>query len=165
MRNVEFALSLDAAETCQSSPAPRAPRRIGLWVLVLLIAGASLAVGTVSVWLVPPYLLLMAWLLLPRAERGGLAAGPGRAAAEGAPLRDGDVPEAPPISSPMTDEPLAESDPAKAPEPAPAKPRRGKGRGRGRPKAVPAPTAVTWVRIGPGKFVRVEAPASASAPA
>ncbi|GIW87899.1 MAG: hypothetical protein KatS3mg108_2223 [Isosphaeraceae bacterium] len=46
-------------------------------------------------------------------------------------------------------------------------PRRGRGSGRrgrraGRATASPEPVSVTWVQVGPGKFIRVEAPAPAA---
>jgi hypothetical protein len=49
--------------------------------------------------------------------------------------------------------------------PAPTRPRRGRGKSRKtaakaavNPTASPAPTKATWVRVGPGKFVRAEVP-------
>ncbi len=150
-------------------------------MLVIVVIATSLAVASVSVWLVPPYLALMAWLLFaparPRVESGSLAAGRevgARVAVEAgvgaiatssrdATNRSGTTDGASPSAESDSEHVATETSDA---DPASPRPRRGKGRGRGRSKAnPPAPErmSVTWVRVGPGKFVRVETPESAPA--
>lgn len=155
--------------TSDLRPASRA--RAWAWpaVLVVLTVATSLAVAfTVSLWLVPPYLVLMAWILAPapgsRSPAGDVsrpepreAQVDCRPAAE--PAGEGSSPADPDGSSPLG------SDPAPDPEPVTVKTRRGKGRGRkaraaGGAGAIvePGGSTATWVRVGPGKFVRAEGP-------
>jgi hypothetical protein len=133
------------------------------------VVATSLVLGTVaSWWLVPAYLVLMGWLLLPADDRAGgkaQVASPGNLA--GQELRAMHAASGSPAAAygaGLTEtaaEPTgAEPGPAVAVRSAPAKRTRG---GRGRSKAVkertaPEPPPASWVRIGPGKFVRVEGP-------
>ena len=148
---------------------PRARIRVWLWAgfLGVLIGLTSLALALwASSWLVPPYLLLMALILFPPG-RGGDTAGlegprprpvPNPEGADDRAKVEGDH------QAPAEPVPLAEVSgvPETAPEPGPvaAKARRGRGRGRGKATvAVEPPGAnATWVRVGPGKFVRAEIP-------
>jgi hypothetical protein len=140
--------------------------RSWLWpsALAALIALTSLVVASVSVWLVLPYLFLMFGLLfapdLGRLRIQALPA-PGETAAEPS-SSQGAAPELDSAGPPASSDAVAlavESGTAKA-ESAPAKLKRGKSRGRGKAKPAPeppsAPVTVSWVRVGPGKFVRVE---------
>lgn len=172
----------------QALAAIRLTPRLRTVGLALLIAATSLAVGSVSAWLVPPYLILMAWLLLAPARPTAAGAEPasvertaaepqaatpatGMAGEEPSPTRAktkahaAEVGESSP-SDPNGPATEAASQVATVPEASP-KPRRGRG-GRGRGKkaaasATPEPVAVKWVRVGPGQFVRVEEPLPASA--
>lgn len=130
-------------------------------VLALLAAGTCWVVATwASAWLVPPYLILMAWILLPAAghpQSGGPAGtGPdpsdalGPAPSAEAPV-DRPAPEATdaPAGVSVGADPAAESTLTKG--------RRGKGKAR-KGKAIAESREVTWVEVAPGKFVRVEAP-------
>ncbi len=131
---------------------------VALWSLV---AATTLAVAFyVTVWLVLPYLALMAFVLgIPLDRLRPRRAEP---ANEQTPVQaiDGES-EA---DSNATVAPTASDDDGLAadPEPVAVKTRRGKGRAR-KPKVVavppvPAePTAPNWVRVGPGKFVRADA--------
>ncbi len=157
-------------------------RTIGL---TLLIVATCLAVASVSIWLVLPYLVLMAWLLLAPATPS--ATGVRTSSADQAVETSQTVTEAEDPAVAGLEKPTARTrtkaraaavegttptDPSGlAPEAtnavasvteAPAKPRRGRG-GRGRGKkataaATPDPVDVKWVRVGPGQFVRVEEP-------
>jgi hypothetical protein len=126
--------------------------RLALGTLVL---ATSLAVASyASVWLVVPYLALMAWLLQPSTDR--------RLAATAAKRWDEPAPEAEAgetlIEGPLEGWEAADLETATVP--AALKSKRPRARVR---KAKPAPvnepvTQVTWMRVGPGKFVRVEGP-------
>jgi hypothetical protein len=119
-----------------------------VWGLVL---GTSAAVAAVAWWLVPPYLALMAFLLLEPAGRRVSATNPAgpRSATSGVSIPGG-APD--PAESAGSGDPSASTDAA----PAPKAKRGGKGRGsrKARPAFEPAPAA--WVQVAPGKFVRVE---------
>jgi hypothetical protein len=150
-----------------------------LWVLLVL---TSLAVASVSVWLVIPYLALMAVILITppgrgereedRGEESEARSGPGVEDADG---RSGACDDDEAVACSSTDPgTVVESSEVSALAPAPApdsdprtvNTRRGKGRGR-KAKAVaesPGATA-TWIQIGPGKFVRAESPGSPVVPA
>lgn len=123
---------------------PERGRRLALASLILL---TSVAVGAaVSWWLVPGYLGLMAWLLAgPRAESPEPSSTRFRLA---------EVPAA--LPEPAEPREVAEAAlpiaPAEMPEPA-KKPKRRK---RAAKSALPADETATWVRVGPGKFVRVD---------
>jgi hypothetical protein len=139
------------------------------------MVSTSLAVAwLVSAWLVPPYLALMAAILFAPSGRRNEAAEtrpdfrPGEDLAKGEPGAFRDV-----VLSSM--EPAAPVDPSLALAPSessvalsrasPVKAGRGKGRGRiKKAKGVvePAATDATWIRIGPGKFVRADTPRSAA---
>ena len=114
----------------------------------------------------PLYLLLMALILFPPG-RGEDTAGlegprpqpvPNPEGADDRAKVEGDH------QAPAEPVPLAEVSgvPETAPEPEPvaAKARRGRGRGRGKVTVAVEPPGVnaTWVRVGPGKFVRAETP-------
>ena len=148
---------------------PRARVRVWLWAgfLGVLIGLTSLALALwASSWLVPPYLLLMALILFPPG-RGEDTAGlegprpqpvPNPEGADDRAKVEGDH------QAPAEPVPLAEVSgvPETAPEPEPvaAKARRGRGRGRAKATVAVEPPGVnaTWVRVGPGKFVRAVTP-------
>ena len=161
-----------------TTPDQRPPARVPAWAwsgaLVVLMVLTSLAVASVSVWLVLPYLALMALILFTppgRRERGedhgarSRRQGPvgGEELADDraeAGVEDGAVDRAsadPAAETELVVEPAEAT--ASDSEPRAVKTRRGKGRMR-KAKAVaesPGATA-TWIQIGPGKFVRVENP-------
>ena len=129
-------------------------------VLALLMAGTSWAVASwVSVWLVPPYLILMALLLFPTAGRP--QGDPGEADEEASnPLRparsgeDLDDPDSPSDASASAGS--AEDGSEQGTASGPTKARRGKARAK-KARPIPEPMEATWVQVAPGKFVRVEA--------
>jgi hypothetical protein len=114
----------------------------------------TVAVGTISFWLVPPYWLIMAWLLAPpegwrrSTEPAAVSESENDSEAAAEPSMESEIP--PPDELTPPDEPLK-----------PAKPARRK---RSRPKKKaqeesPSPSVeATWVRVGPNQFVRVEVP-------
>jgi len=136
------------------------------------MVSTSLAVATVSPWLVPPYFLLMVWLLYPgRGERESASACP----VESEPVEEPAIAERPEPSaaeidsrsSAAPDLPVpalsdgSEAQQERSPEPATVKTKRGKGRGRkakGAATLVEPPADATWIRVGPGKFVRADGP-------
>ena len=143
--------------------------------LAVLVAATSLALAVfASVWLVVPYLALMALVLgtpgvgrrepklsptppIARARPAGIDAGaepPGREA-------EAEPESTPPVESGASTDAPPDPVEALAPnsEPTVVKTRRGKGRGRKSKPVAPAvfePTGATWVRVGPGKFVRAD---------
>jgi hypothetical protein len=144
---------LDRPEDLAPDPPSTARTRVNglsMAMLALLMAGTSGAVASwVSPWLVPPYLILMAWLLFPSTSRslGDLddadrdPSNPLRPAQPGEDFDDLDNPAD-----------CSESDASSAP----SKGRRGKGRVK-KARPLPEPVEATWVQVAPGKFVRVEA--------
>ncbi len=137
-------------------------------VLVVLILLTSLSVASVSAWLVLPYLILMSLILLPTALRRD-AASVELGSGSGAGVDVADLLEA---GSLVADAPSVDPSPsataadgggddrASAPVPGAVKARRGKARGRDRTRSIAELSdAACWVRVGPGKFVRVD-PAS-----
>jgi hypothetical protein len=147
----------------------RVPARALSGALIVLMLLTSLAVASVSVWLVFPYVALMAVILfapLGRREwkvvsREESEAGSDRGA-EFADERAGteveDLAVGRALATAEFDAESSEMDALES-DPREVKTKRGKGRAR-RPKAAaasPGATA-TWIRIGPGKFVRVETP-------
>ena len=130
-----------------SAPAELRVRRWGVIGLVLL---TTVAVGSISLWLVPPYWLIMAWLLAPP---GGWRRPPEPSAVPEADAPASALPEA---EAPVPEEPSPPETPEK-----PAKPARRK-RSRAKKKAQEETLApnveATWVRVGPNQFVRVEVP-------
>jgi hypothetical protein len=140
----------------------------------MVLTSLALAVS-VSVWLVPPYLGLMAWILLPARDRRGDALRPtGQAvprpkvaeeiAGGSTGIADAvDVaPADPPVEPPSSAESLA--DQAEPADPPALKTKRGRGRGRKAKGVVDPPAGVTWVQVGPGKYVRVETASPTAAP-
>ena len=143
-----------------------------------LLGATACAVASVSAWLVPVYLLLVVVILTaPRGSRAsspaagsragflgtriaepGQGAGEGRADGTGSPEPGPDARQDPDLAAGESDDAQPSHlrlDPAAA---AIARPRRSKARTRkaAKPAAELAPefAPVTWVRVGPGKYVR-----------
>ncbi|WP_422924155.1 hypothetical protein [Singulisphaera sp. PoT] len=170
----------DTTSCPSSDPDVRASSATLAWgwmlALVILMVSTSLAVASVSQWLVPPYFLMMVWLLYPgRSPRETApACSEGEASAEGSATLERPEPTPAEIdlrSPPGADLPVPamDTDPEavqteKAPEPAAVKTaKRGKGRGRKAKAAavIEPPEGATWIRVGPGKFVRADGPTAA----
>jgi len=136
-----------------SPTARRNAQRAARWGLLALIGATAVAVAATSAWLVVPYLALMGWLLWgpvrgPRARpdpRPRVATTEAPATEAEAPVDPRSDPETPPVvEAPVRKRRRAKARPAAAVVERPA-----------------TPAAVTWVRVGPGQFVRVESPATA----
>jgi hypothetical protein len=145
--------------------------------LAALTGLTTWAVASVSIWLVPAYLLLMVLIFaMPRSERAGSpATGPsaGTSGADAAESGQGlgedravEMGEPRPTAEPIPGIPTGEAAEAPTPRPDPAgaataKPRRSRARSRKAAKTavepVPDASPVTWIRVGPGKFVRADA--------
>ena len=145
--------------------------------LAALTGLTTCAVASVSIWLVPAYLLLMVLIFaMPRPERAGSSATEPRAGTSGADAAESgqglgedravETGEPRPAAEPVPGIPTGEAAEAPTPGPDPAgaataKPRRSRARSRKAAKSAvePAPDAspVTWIRVGPGKFVRADA--------
>jgi hypothetical protein len=150
----------------EGRPATVEPKAGGLSTLglALLTAGTSWAIAaSASIWLVPPYLILMAWLLYPSTGRPSGV------------LEEADESQSDPLRTARTDEASDRSDVSRqglasagsfeegsVPETSvsPAKARRAKGRPRKVKPAPIEPTEATWLQVAPGQFVRVEAAGS-----
>jgi hypothetical protein len=132
--------------------------------LAVLVPATSLAVASVSPWLVVPYLLAMAAILLPRHRDRAAASIPVGPAVRTEPQRATEDRSAQRTLQDGAPEATLEIRSTTETEPASlatsgveaSKPKRSKGKGRA--KAVKSWDAVpvTWVKVGPGKFVRVE---------
>jgi hypothetical protein len=137
------------------------------WPLALALAVAltSLALASVSTWLVAPYVALVGLLVfLPHTSAG---ARPAKRAVAAPSSQSGAVLSATSESSELIRAGGTERTKAAASGTmVVSEPVNRARRGRGRPKVKPKldaivaapPTRATWVRVGPGKFVRVEAP-------
>jgi hypothetical protein len=188
---VRLGLRTQAATPASSASAPGAAgRRLGAVLagsaLAALLGLTAWALSGVSVWLVPAYLALMVLILAePRGERAAPAWQSGEERVGDDPAELG--------REPGTDDraggdhllPAADSDPviptadaaaAATPDPSLAgsgtgKPRRSRARARKVARTAVEPvrdsSPVTWIRVGPGKFVRADLgfPVSAQAPA
>ena len=159
--------------TSDQRPPTRVPTWVWSGVLVVLMVLTSLAVASVSVWLLLPYFALMALILFTPTGRGEREMGcareseAGSAGGEeladeraGAWVEDESVGREwgePAAGTELVVEPaeVAASDS----ESRAVKTKRGKGRMR-KAKAVAESlgATATWIQIGPGKFVRVENP-------
>lgn|GEM_PF-2800225 len=180
MRQDDFSPSPSSLTT----PDPRRSSRVRAWiwplVLVALTALTSLALAVmVSAWLVPLYLILMAWILAPFG--GSRDHAPASIEAGSESVSDSDTDRDPSVEPAMPGAVIRSRDESSAgevavaeegsldqvvvnaPEPVAVKTRRGKGRGRkakGGTNVEPAVAAATWIQVGPGKFVRVEGPST-----
>ena len=171
---------LDDGRTATLPP----PRRSGATILkvpalLVLVTGTCWVVASLlTVWLVPPYLVALGWILFPSAgsiPRPGwgkrdqavatesLALDPVRDRADGS--GGGGSPSSTAGSPPLGADPELNPDSPGPTATATAKPKRARSRSR---KVKPPADAVevapaTWVEVGPGKFVRVETPSAATA--
>lgn len=166
-----------ALDPAQATPRAIGSHRTGVggWILFALILATSLVLGLAgSWWLVPPYLILMGWLVAPGDTPGG---GDRNAPVEAHPGRGGPM-EREAESSPAHTEAQdpeggsegfalgAATDPVSRPDP-PVQVRPKRTRGRTRARAVreeASEESARWVRIGPGKYVRVESSEPESSP-
>ncbi len=162
MRNDDYNTTSRADEaSCVTSPSSR-DWTPGRWGIYALIVATSAAVGSVSWWLLPPYLLLMGWLLFaPSGDTRPIV--PEVDATRVAIANDGTGNESPtpnefPRQATENDPPGdSESSQPSATATKTKKTRtKGKGRRRSKTNLPPDPPAASWVRIGPGKYVRVE---------
>jgi hypothetical protein len=114
----------------------------------MLVLTTSVVVGAaISWWAIPPYVLVMAWLLLSPVRPSGIG---------------GALPEL--DQSTVAADAVAEgAGPVEGPS-AQAKSRRPRARARVKtpPTVVPEPLEVSWVQVAPGKFLRVEQVAAMS---
>jgi len=166
--------------TSDQRPPTRVPTWVWSGVLVVLMVLTSLAVASVSVWLLLPYFALMVLILFTPAGRGEREMGCAReleaGSAGGEELADeraGAWVEDESVGREWGD-PAAGTDLVVEPAEAAAsdsesravKTKRGKGRMR-KAKAVTESlgATATWIQIGPGKFVRVENPGATVAAA
>jgi hypothetical protein len=150
----------------------RDPAKVaGVVLLAGLMGVTSWVIASTSTWLVPVYVTAMVLIFVaPRSSRPS----------ESEQLSKAETGTEPAAVQARTGSTARNSppDPADGPSPASspsadaAKPRRTRGRARrparaaGNPAAVPsASTAVTWVRVGPGKFVRADSQGPGPAPA
>lgn len=143
------------------------PREVRSLLLVVLVGLTSLALATVSLWLVPPYLAALVALLRspapPTLSRRQKKSSRPRALA----LQERSETLAPPEELPTVI--LASNEPTPRAEPAPAarsKRTRSTRKARVRAGLDPVETSirpveervVRWVRVGPATFIRVEEP-------
>ena len=179
MRHDEPADFSGSSPSAESRRPVRSRLRASIWpaATAVLVAITSLAVGVyASAWLVLPYLVLMALVLgVPIPGRRGQPRRPDKdkARRKARALNDGDTSglgsfvSTQGVDSELDSgsDPRASSDAATDQEAASGseltglKNRRGKGRVRkSRPAAAALvePTSATWIRIGPGKFVRAD---------
>jgi hypothetical protein len=135
--------------------------------LVVLVPLTCLAVASISVWLVVPYLLVMGAVLLPPAGRSANPAesshsphwAAGKRARRRARVERESASREVERASTSTGNVGETIDPEPGSKAAskPNRSRRARGRARMRDaNRTGAPSSATWVRIGPGKFVRVE---------
>src|SRR5262249_50814516 len=134
--------------------------------LLVLIVLTSLAVASVSAWLVLPYLALMALLVFaPSGQRERGKVDESTTELETATRVEEEVVDPAPADLPVADGTTSATEvPSSSPEPRAVKTKRGKGRMRKAKVVAESPGATaTWIQTGPGKFVRVESPCPAVA--
>lgn len=147
--------------------------------VIALVGLTAWAIASVSFWLVPVYLALMVLIFVaprnPHSSRGepGSTRRPMQAAggevdtglrADHAMMADEHRPIGAPSQEPVVAPVLERESSGSAldsVEPGSAKPRRGRGRGRNKSvntavASAPVASTATWVRVGPGKFVRAD---------
>ena len=165
-----------------SSQAVALGRRLrGRWVgagLVVLVGLTTWAVASVSVWMAPAYLALMVLIFVTPMGRRPSKSAP-EPGAEPICVGDTDIGQSLRVDRAAgadDNRPAAELDSALAADEAAteplssiadsagsagAKPKRGRARGRKAAKTAAEPALdsapVTWIRVGPGKFVRADA--------
>jgi len=130
---------------------------LGYWLSWILFSLTSFAVVSVSAWLLLPYWLLIGWILfgaVGRSQKDEPAPTPAPCLV----LPD-DNPVDASVPEPLDLEPIQTVE-----APPPAKPKRPRSRSKGKTKALAETPRATWVRVGPGKFVRVESPEANSPP-
>lgn len=128
----------------------------------MVLATALVAGWAVSWWIVPPYVALMAWLLMPADDR----------TRAGEPARTEPLPTEPNVaveptlatvesSAEDTDRPSTST---AIPKPTRARKSRSRSKSRDRESSPIAhePMTVNWVQVAPGKFLRVESPQAPS---
>ena len=124
--------------------------------LVALVLATSCAVASVSFWLVPPYLLVMSFVLFAPGESVHDALDPSILVGPHASIEPNE--DRPEDSSDDLENDELGTECTPVPPAGSGKTRRAKGRGKRGAKAQPEPsTDATWIQVGPGKFVRVEA--------
>lgn len=162
---------LDPGAPAEEGTRPtRLGKTLGMVVLAGLLGLTSWVVASVSTWLVPVYVTAMALIfVIPRAER---PPGSGPLGDKGEPdLDKGQGSEASGLASPDPAPRDAVVHAASSPDEASASDNDGSGTGTVKPKRVrsrarkpPAKpgaelataAAATWIRVGPGKFVRAD---------
>lgn len=169
MRRAEPALSINPLPSSRLRRLVHA--RAWAWPvsLAVLMALTSIALAIlVTAWLVPLYLTLVAWILFPASTEHSNVHEPveepsepqqaSEVSSNAVPTQAGDTAASEPQLEPSTE---AESlvDEVESTEPVGLKNKRSRARGRKGKGFVEPPTNVTWIQVGPGKFVRVE-PAS-----
>ena len=137
----------------------------GLVAPTVLFVFTTFAVGSLSLWLVPPYWGFIAWLVVPAERLRRLRARP---AAPEALAGSGPAPPEPEPSVQSAGN--ADSASIAPEEPKPRRKRKPKGEGTPRPRrkarvdapteAAATPVIATWVKVGPNQYVRVEVPAT-----
>ncbi len=130
------------------------PTSLGLALLTASVT--ALAVASIAWWLVPPYLLLMIWMLgIPRLFRTRVVDDDGddsHADAEDTDDREQDIPKQTRTTRDESDSPTNTVSAV-----LPTRTRRKRKRANAQVAAVqPKPSRAQWVQVGPGKFVRVE---------
>lgn len=166
MRRDEPALSSNPLPSSQQRRLAHA--RAWAWPMALaaLMVLTSIALASlVTAWLVPPYLVLVAWILFPLGKERSNAREPAAAISTPHQVKEassnvvaaqaGDTAVFEPPPEPSTEaESLVEE--AESTEPVSLKSKRGRARSRKGKGSVEPPANATWVQVGPGKFVRVE---------
>lgn len=151
-------ISIILSRLIHAAPSAMQRARRGAVLGLVIVATSVLLAILGSIWLVPPYVVLMIWLLAPAV-----------ATARAKPANTGPQSNAPPESTvSCADHVPASSDvepaaPQDAPVQAATPTRRRRSRKSARerspePSASPAQPVATWVRVGPGQYVRVEGP-------
>ncbi len=139
----------------RQSPHTSTFSKLWAWVLIVMVPATCLALATVSAWWIAPYLGLLAWVLFAPGRKGSREVSP----SESAPHSQASTAETSTLPAPATAGEAAGDLSSTVKEGADAtKARRGRGRSKVRAKLIPSsePPSVSWIQVGPGKFVRVE---------
>ena len=153
-----------AKPVSDGSTVPRPGRhRFSSPILVVLVACTSWALILVAPVLLLPYLALMAVVFcIPRPKSRERESQQRHSRAVEQEIKHEDGPSQIQMGDPALSADDGESSVGSSPRNSNTKMRRGRLRAKAKPKTdtVPEIAAATWVRVGPGKFVRLEVPVS-----
>jgi hypothetical protein len=163
---------IPSSDRASTSATRRLARILMIWtgVLTILMVAGMRSLPPTLVWLILPYLALVAWHLLARSEWRPAKPLPTPVDSGSVPLGSLHTQVVGCLPPEVVDERVETSD---SHEPCPARtdasegpqvnPSKVRARRRGKPLSPPEPVPASWVQVGPGRYVRGEEPDPAPA--